>query len=123
MAKGRSLFGDPASQIQELTGVVKQDLAKLNADIAFLQEVCVCARVRVCCVCVCAQTCVCVCVSLCVCSSSIELPEVPTCNVLQVHFERIGNQCTVTVHMPTYVLSCTVLLYDQVCTIHACLYQ
>ena len=41
MAKGRSLFGDPASQIQELTGVVKLDLAKLNSDIAFLQEVCV----------------------------------------------------------------------------------
>ena len=39
VAKGKSLFGDPASEIQELTGIVKQDIAKLNSDIAYLQEV------------------------------------------------------------------------------------
>ena len=39
VARGRSLFGDPASEIQELTGVIKQDIAKVNSDIAFLQEV------------------------------------------------------------------------------------
>lgn len=38
VAKGRSLFGDPTSEIQELTQVIKQDLAKLNTDIADLQQ-------------------------------------------------------------------------------------
>lgn len=38
VAKGRSLFGDPASEIQDLTQVIKQDLAKLNTDIASLQQ-------------------------------------------------------------------------------------
>ena len=38
MAKGRSLFGDPTSEIQELTQVIKQDLAKMNSDIASLQQ-------------------------------------------------------------------------------------
>ena len=38
MAKGRSLFGDPITEIQELTQVIKQDLAKLNSDIAALQQ-------------------------------------------------------------------------------------
>lgn len=38
VARGRSLFGDPTSEIQDLTQVVKQDLAKLNTDIAHLQQ-------------------------------------------------------------------------------------
>ena len=38
VARGRSLFGDPTSEIQELTQVIKQDLAKLNTDIADLQQ-------------------------------------------------------------------------------------
>ncbi len=38
MARGRSLFGDPTSEIQELTQVIKQDLSKLNSDIADLQQ-------------------------------------------------------------------------------------
>lgn len=38
VAKGRSLFGDPTSEIQELTQVIKQDLSKLNSDIASLQQ-------------------------------------------------------------------------------------
>lgn len=38
LARGRSLFGDPTSEIQDLTQVVKQDLAKLNTDIAHLQQ-------------------------------------------------------------------------------------
>lgn len=38
LAKGRSLFGDPTSEIQELTQVIKQDLAKMNSDIASLQQ-------------------------------------------------------------------------------------
>ena len=38
VAKGRSLFGDPTSEIQELTQVIKQDLAKMNSDIASLQQ-------------------------------------------------------------------------------------
>ena len=38
VARGRSLFGDPTSEIQELTQVIKQDLAKLNSDIADLQQ-------------------------------------------------------------------------------------
>ena len=38
VAKGRSLFGDPTADIQELTQVIKQDLAKLNSDIAALQQ-------------------------------------------------------------------------------------
>lgn len=38
VARGRSLFGDPASEIQDLTQVIKQDLAKLNTDIAHLQQ-------------------------------------------------------------------------------------
>ena len=38
VAKGRSLFGDPTADIQELTQVIKQDLAKLNSDIATLQQ-------------------------------------------------------------------------------------
>ena len=38
VAKGRSLFGDPTSEIQDLTQVIKQDLAKLNTDIAHLQQ-------------------------------------------------------------------------------------
>lgn len=38
MARGRSLFGDPTSEIQDLTQVIKQDLAKLNSDIADLQK-------------------------------------------------------------------------------------
>ena len=32
------MFGDPASEIQDLTQVIKQDLAKLNTDIAHLQQ-------------------------------------------------------------------------------------
>ena len=38
MARGRSLFGDPASEIQSLTQVIKEDIAKLNSDIAGLQQ-------------------------------------------------------------------------------------
>ena len=38
VAKGRSLFGDPTSEIQDLTQIIKQDLAKLNTDIAHLQQ-------------------------------------------------------------------------------------
>ena len=38
VARGQSLFGDPTSKIQDLTQVIKQDLAKLNSDIASLQE-------------------------------------------------------------------------------------
>ncbi|XP_064403371.1 syntaxin-5-like [Halichondria panicea] len=38
LARGRSLFGDPTSEIQELTQVIKQDLSKLNSDIADLQQ-------------------------------------------------------------------------------------
>ena len=38
MARGRSLFGDPAAEIQELTQIIKQDIAKINTDIAALQE-------------------------------------------------------------------------------------
>lgn len=38
LARGRSLFGDPTAEIQDLTQVVKQDLAKLNDDIARLQQ-------------------------------------------------------------------------------------
>ena len=32
------MFGDPTSEIQELTQVIKQDLSKLNSDIANLQQ-------------------------------------------------------------------------------------
>ena len=39
VARGRSLFGDPASEIQRLTQVIKDDIAKLNSDIAGLQQV------------------------------------------------------------------------------------
>jgi hypothetical protein len=39
VARGKSLFGDPANEIQELTGIIKQDIAKLNSDIAYLQDV------------------------------------------------------------------------------------
>ena len=49
---------------------------------------CTCVRA---CVRACVRVCVRACVSLCVCSSSIQLPEVPTCNVLQIHFERLEN--------------------------------
>ena len=38
VAKGRSLFADASTDIQELTQVIKQDLAKLNSDIAELQQ-------------------------------------------------------------------------------------
>ena len=38
VARGRNLFGDPAAEIQELTQIIKQDIAKINADIATLQE-------------------------------------------------------------------------------------
>lgn len=38
MARGRSLFGDPTSEIQTLTLVIKDDIAKLNSDIASLQQ-------------------------------------------------------------------------------------
>lgn len=38
LAKGRSLFADASTDIQELTQVIKQDLAKLNSDIAELQQ-------------------------------------------------------------------------------------
>lgn len=38
LARGKSLFGDPANEIQELTGIIKQDIAKLNSDIAYLQD-------------------------------------------------------------------------------------
>lgn len=38
MAKGRSLFGDPAAEIQDLTQTIKQDISKLNSDIAALQK-------------------------------------------------------------------------------------
>ena len=38
MARGRNLFGDPALEIQELTQTIKQDIAKLNSDIAALQN-------------------------------------------------------------------------------------
>ena len=33
-----SSFGDPASHIQELTQVIKQDIGKLNSDIGGLQQ-------------------------------------------------------------------------------------
>lgn len=38
VARGRSLFGDPAAEIQELTQVIKQDISKINTDIAALKE-------------------------------------------------------------------------------------
>jgi syntaxin 5 len=38
LAKGRNLFGDPALEIQDLTQAIKQDIAKLNTDIASLQQ-------------------------------------------------------------------------------------
>ncbi|XP_011405691.1 PREDICTED: syntaxin-5-like [Amphimedon queenslandica] len=38
LARGRSLFGDPALEIQDLTQSIKQDLSKLNSDIAALQQ-------------------------------------------------------------------------------------
>ena len=38
VARGRSLFGDPTADIQELTQVIKQDLSKLNSDISSLQQ-------------------------------------------------------------------------------------
>lgn len=38
LARGRSLFGDPTTDIQELTQVIKQDLSKLNSDISTLQQ-------------------------------------------------------------------------------------
>lgn len=38
VARGRSLFGDPASEIQNLTQIIKEDIAKLNSDIAGLQQ-------------------------------------------------------------------------------------
>ena len=38
VARGRSLFGDPAAEIQELTQIIKQDIAKINTDISTLQE-------------------------------------------------------------------------------------
>ena len=38
VARGRSLFGDPTTDIQELTQVIKQDLSKLNSDIGSLQQ-------------------------------------------------------------------------------------
>ncbi|XP_065882707.1 syntaxin-5-like [Dysidea avara] len=38
LARGRNIFGDPSSQIQELTAVIKQDLANLNSEIAALQQ-------------------------------------------------------------------------------------
>ena len=38
VARGQSLFGDPTAEIQDLTQVIKQDLAKLNSDIAELQQ-------------------------------------------------------------------------------------
>jgi syntaxin 5 len=38
LARGRSLFGDPTADIQELTQVIKQDISKLNSDISALQQ-------------------------------------------------------------------------------------
>lgn len=38
VARGRSLFGDPTADIQELTQVIKQDISKLNSDIGSLQQ-------------------------------------------------------------------------------------
>ena len=38
VARGRSLFGDPTADIQELTQVIKQDLSKLNSDIGALKQ-------------------------------------------------------------------------------------
>ena len=38
VARGKQLFGDPAFEIQELTQVIKEDIAKLNSDIAALQQ-------------------------------------------------------------------------------------
>jgi syntaxin 5 len=38
LARGRSLFGDPTADIQELTQVIKQDLSKLNSDIGALKQ-------------------------------------------------------------------------------------
>ena len=38
VARGRSLFGDPTTDIEELTQVIKQDLSKLNSDIGSLQQ-------------------------------------------------------------------------------------
>lgn len=38
LAKGRSLFGDPTVQIQDLTQVIKQDITALNSSIADLQQ-------------------------------------------------------------------------------------
>ena len=38
MARGRSLFGDPTADIQELTQVIKHDLSKLNSDIGALKQ-------------------------------------------------------------------------------------
>ena len=38
VTRRRTLFSDPGNEIQELTQVIKQDLAKLNSDIAELQQ-------------------------------------------------------------------------------------
>ena len=38
VTRRRTLFSDPSNEIQELTQVIKQDLAKLNSDIADLQQ-------------------------------------------------------------------------------------
>ena len=38
VTRRRTLFSDPGNEIQELTQVIKQDLAKLNSDIADLQH-------------------------------------------------------------------------------------
>ena len=38
VTRRRTLFSDPGNEIQELTQVIKQDLAKLNSDIADLQQ-------------------------------------------------------------------------------------
>ena len=38
VAKGRSLFGDPAAEIQELTQEIKQSIGNINNNIAALQQ-------------------------------------------------------------------------------------
>jgi syntaxin 5 len=40
VAKRKSLFDDKPEEIQQLTFIVKQDIAALNKQIAMLQEVC-----------------------------------------------------------------------------------
>lgn len=39
VAKTKSLFNDPANEVEELTHIIKQDITSLNKQIAQLQQV------------------------------------------------------------------------------------